>query len=142
MQKFIDMLSPNLEYISHEELENKIVFTVKSKDFEPICPFCGEKSSKKHNKYKKSFDDLPLNNKRVIIQLINQTYVCENDKCTHKSFAEKFDFIDAKSKKTKRLVQHILDVSVNMSSISCSKLLKTSGIKVSKSTICAFLKKR
>ena len=63
---------------------------------------------------------------------------CDNDKCNHKTFSETYDFVDRKSEKTKRLINYILEVSTNMSSISAQKLLRKNGIKISKSTICTF----
>lgn len=49
---------------------------------------------------------------------------CDNDKCDHKTFSETYDFVDRRAKKTKRLINYILDVSVNMSSISAQKNIK------------------
>ncbi len=42
---------------------------------------------------------LPIQNKKVIIRLINRKLFCPNLSCNHKTFAERFDFIDFKSKK-------------------------------------------
>lgn len=53
-----------------------------------------------------------------------------------------YDFVERKSKKTKRLKEYILDISVNMSSISAQNLLRKNGVDIGKSTICTFLKKR
>ncbi len=63
MQDYINMLSSNLRYISKEENDKGIKFFVESTINSPICPYCGIPSNRCHSKYKKSFDDLPLNNK-------------------------------------------------------------------------------
>ena len=66
---------------------------------------------------------------------------CNNPKCNHKTFAEKFEFIEPKGKKTNRLENEIISLSLNMSSITASKYLKRSIANVGKSTICNLLKK-
>ena len=45
---------------------------------------------------------------------------CNNPKCTHTTFAERFDFISNKGKKTKRLEDEIIRLSLNCSSITAS----------------------
>ena len=142
MQDYIDMLSNNLKYISKTVDGNSITFLVESKVINSTCPYCGEVSTRCHSKYKKSFDDLPLNNKKVTIEIYNRKMFCDNDKCDHKTFCETYDFVDRRAKKTKRLINYILDVSTNMSSIAAQKILRKNGIKICKSTICTFLKKR
>ena len=86
--------------------------------------------------------DIPLNNKKVLIRINNRKMFCDNEACSHKTFAEVYDFVERKSKKNKRLKEYILDVSVNMSSISAQNLLRKNGVDIGKSTICTFLKKR
>ncbi len=142
MQEYINMLSSNLQLISVEDENNHITFTVKSSISNPTCPHCGMSSNKCHSKYFKSFDDLPLNGKRVTINILNRKMFCLNPNCNHKTFSENFDFVEKRAKKTIRLKNHIVDISVNMSSISAQNLLRKSGIKIGKSTICTFLKKR
>lgn len=142
MQDYINMLSHNLKYISKNEDNNSIIFLVESTVKSPICPYCGTPSSRCHSKYKKSFDDLPLNNKKVTVEIYNRKMFCDNKYCNHKTFSETYDFVDRRAKKTKRLVKYILDISINMSSISAQNTLRKNGIKIGKSTICTFLKKR
>lgn len=142
MQKYINMLADNLLLLNTENIDDSIIFTIKSTLEEPACPYCGKKSSRCHSLYSKTFDDLPLNNKRVVLKVINRKMFCDNPNCKHKTFAEIFDFIERKSKKTKRLKEYILDVSSTTSSILAQNLLRKSGIKIGKSTICTFLKKR
>ena len=42
MQEFINMLSPNLEFISMYSNDDCIIFQVQSKIKDPICPYCGK----------------------------------------------------------------------------------------------------
>lgn len=68
-------------------------------------------------------------------------YFCDNKDCSHGTFAERFDFITPKSRKTKRLIEKILKLSTIVSSVSAAQILKSDMTIVSKSTICNLLKK-
>lgn len=49
-----------------------------------------------------------------------------NPECNHKIFADKFEFIVPRSKKTKHLENEIINLALNVSSITASKYLKQS----------------
>jgi transposase len=123
-------------------LTDTIFIRVQSIRKQVICPFCGQPSSKTHSRYDKSFQDLPMQNKKVIIILSNRKMFCLNPDCNHTTFAETFDFLPAKAKKTKRLEDKIINIAMNVSSLTASAILKTNVAKVGKSTICNLLKKR
>lgn len=56
----------------------------------------------------------------------------DNPNCNHKTFDETYNFIGRSLKKTKRLIQHIIDTSNNMSSISVQNTLRKSSVNVGK----------
>lgn len=87
------------------------------------CPNCGTITNKVHSRYPKSFQDLPIQGKKVIILLKNRNMFCVNKNCPRYTFSETFGFIDAKVKKTKRLIDEIVHVSLTQSSI-CNYLKK------------------
>ena len=66
-------------------------------------PDCGVESNKVHSRYKKSFQDLPIQGKKVIIIIKNRNMFCINQDCKRYTFSEKFSFIDSKAKKTIRI---------------------------------------
>ncbi|WP_196795801.1 transposase family protein [Thermoanaerobacterium thermosaccharolyticum] len=106
------------------------------------CSFCGQTSTKVHSHYKRSFQDLPIQGKKVIVILNNRKMFCTNLDCPHTTFAESYEFLPFKGKKTKRLEEEIINISLNVSSITASSLLNKNIAKVCKSTICNLLKKR
>jgi len=142
MDEFIKLLDKNLEYVSHEFIEDTIYINVISNRDEVTCPFCGKPSAKVHSHYKRSFQDLPIQGKKVVIVLNNRKMFCNNPECKNTTFAETFSFLSHKGKKTKRLENEIINISVNVSSIAAAELLKNSVANVGKSTICNLLKKR
>jgi len=142
MDEIIKLLNENLDYLSHEIKDDCYYIKVASNRKETRCPFCGAVSEKTHSTYERTFQDLPIQGKKVIIVLDNRKIFCNNPECSHKTFAERFDFLSNKAKKTQRLEDEIVRVSLNCSSIAASELLKKNVVDVGKSTICSLLKKR
>lgn len=120
MDEIIKLLDANLDYVFHEIIDDIYYITVISNRVNVTCPFCGRTSSKAHSAYERSFSDLPIQGKKVIIKLINRKIFCTNNNCNHKTFAERFKFINNKSKKTTRLEEEIIKLSLNCSSIAAS----------------------
>lgn len=82
-----------------------------------------------------------MHNKQTIILLNARKMFCDNPECSHKTFSERFDFVNPKGKKTKRLIEKILITSSKLSSVNASTLLKTDSIKACKRSIWDLLKK-
>lgn len=127
MDEFIKLLDPSLDYISHEIKGDTIIIRVVSNQDDAACPYCGCASSKKHSIYERSFQDLPIMGMKSRIILNNRKMFCTNPDCSHTTFAETFSFIKPKTPKSNRLLEKIVDVSLNVSSLNASNLLK-SGI--------------
>lgn len=142
MDEIIKLLDENLEYISHKTIGDMIFINVVSNREEVICPYCGKPSSKVHSHYERSFQDLPIQGKKVIVILSNRKMLCYNPECNHTTFAESFNFLKFKAKKTKRLENEIINISMNVSSLTATNILRNSVATVGKSTICNLLKKR
>ena len=64
---------------------------------------------------------------------------CLNPECNHTTFAEPFDFIKTKAKKSNRILDKIIDISLSVSSVNASDTLKNGIVDVGKSTICNLL---
>lgn len=141
MNEFVKSLDPALNYLTYEVHEHNIIITIESSQHEIVCPYCGKTSSRIHSIYQRKFQDLPLQDKQVTIILNNKKYFCDNQDCNHRTFAERFDFITPKSRKTNRLIGKILRLSTMVSSVSAAQILKSDMTIVSKSTICNLLKK-
>lgn len=142
MDEFIKMLDENLDYLEHEIVGDTVIIYVISNRNEATCPYCGAISNKEHSTYERSFQDLPVMGKKCTLIINNRKMFCPNPDCGHTTFAEKFDFLFPKGKKTKRLLDKIIDVSLNTSSITASNILKDGIVDVGKSSICNLLKKR
>lgn len=141
MEQFITNLDKNYQLDRYNVKDNVVVFEISSKLDLLRCPYCGYLSSKVHSSYQREIQDLPMQCKEVVLLVKTRKMFCLNPDCVHKTFAEKHSFTDTKAKKTNRLIKNIIYTSTQLSSINASKILKSSSINVSKSSICALLKK-
>jgi len=141
MKELVELLDVGLSYTGHELSGDHFTIFARSSRDEAICPYCGKASSRVHSTYVRSFQDLPIQGKKTYISVTNRKFFCDNQACTHKTFAESFRCIGHKAKKSDRLLDEILRVSVEVSSVNASKMLKNGVVDVSKSTICDLLKK-
>jgi transposase len=141
MENIISLPDKSLKQTLVENKKNSIIIHAESIRSTGRCPYCGKLSKRVHSHYKRVLYDLPIQGKKTIIILNNRKYFCENEKCNHKTFAEKFTFYKPKATKTNRLLDEIVEVSLMQSSISASNYLKKNVVAVGKSTICNLLKK-
>jgi transposase len=141
MRDIIKNLDPKLRYISHSKDDDMIKITVESAKASARCPYCGKRSNKLHSHYTRTLQDLPIADKKVRIILVNRKMYCYNKGCSHKTFAETFEFYESNATKTKRLQKEILRVALTQSSLSAARYLQSSVANVGKSTICEALKK-
>lgn len=141
MDEFIKHLDKNLRYEKDEVVEDTYFIYVSSTRRKLVCPHCGQPSTRVHSTYTRSFQDLPIQDKKVIIVIKNRKMFCDNPDCKNTTFAESYSFLPPKGKKSKRLIDKIIDVSLNVSSVTASEILKNGVANVGKSTICNMLKK-
>jgi transposase len=141
METFIKGLDKDLRYEKDEIVGDTYYLYVASKRKKAECPYCGQLSSRVHSVYIRSFQDLPIQDKKVIIVMQNRKMFCDNPACKKRTFAETFSFLRPKGKKSKRLIEKILEVSLNVSSVTAAALLSNGIASVGKCTICNMLKK-
>ena len=141
MDELVKLLDTSLKYISHEIVDSTMYIRVESILSEVPCPFCGQMTSKVHSRYERSFQDLPIQGKEVIFILENRKMFCRNPECKYTTFAERFKFLSEKSKKTKRLEQYIVHLSLNMSTVAAAELLSRTSVKAGRSTVSNLIKK-
>lgn len=68
-------------------------------------------------------------------------FFCRNDNCNHKTFGERFDFINPKAVRTNRLNEHINNMGLRDNSMDAVRNLKDAGINVSSNTVLRIVKK-
>jgi len=141
MDELIKLLNPGYELIQSNIKEKLIVLNIKSTEEVMTCPYCGAKSARVHSTYQREIQDLPIQDRQVVLLVNTRKMFCDNLECDHKTFTEVHPFVACKGKKTERLIKNILWTSAQLSSMNASKLLKSDHITVGKSSICNLLKK-
>lgn len=141
MDEFIKSLNRDYELVQYHIKDNAVIFYIQSSKKELECPFCGSKTKGVHSVYQREIQDLPIQDKQVILLVNTRKMFCNNPDCQHKTFAERHPFAAPKAKKTDRLVKNIIHTSTQLSSLNASKLLKSENITVCKSSIGSLLKK-
>jgi len=141
VDEFIELLDENLKYVNHEMFDDRIYITVISTREGVNCPYCKEPSSKVHSHYERIFQDLPMQNKKVTVILRNRKMFCNNPDCHHTTFAETFECLPFKATRTKRLDDEIINISMNVSSLTAAAFLKSNVANIGKSTVCNLIKK-
>ena len=132
-------LDPALRYTTHEIQEDIIRIYVVSVRDEVACPCCGTPSDKRHSTYRRAFQDLPVMGLKTEIVIENRIMFCTNPSCSKKTFAEGFNGLDPYARKTKRLWDKIIDVSLDTSSVSAAATLGDGIADITRRTICGLL---
>jgi transposase len=141
MEELLTLPDKHLREVAVTTQKGVIAIEVESTRSGTKCPYCGRRSEKVHSHYQRILNDLPIQGKKVKLILNNRKFFCENQKCSHKTFAEPFDFYRAKATKTDRLQNMILEIAISQSSMAASAYLQKHVVQVGKSTICNLLKK-
>lgn len=135
MKKIIETLSKNIDYISDDVYDDKIIINVISNVKNVKCPYCGEASSSINTRYYREIQDLPYKGKPVFIKIRHRIYDCLNENCEQTRFGEPYDFVGSKESKTNRLIDYIIKESEGLTLRQAEKKLRDEGIKVSRMTI-------
>ena len=141
MKKFISDLNKHYRLDNFRIKDNVVIFEISSTLERVECPYCGQASSRIHSYYQREIQDLPMQNKKVVLLVKTRKIFCMNNACNKRTFAEKHPFTNANGKITNRLEKNIIYASTQLSSVGASKTLKSSGINICKSSICLLLKK-
>jgi transposase len=141
MKDMIKLLDKTLKYENHEIIDSESHIWVKSRQKVLPCPYCGEKSKKVHSSYRRTIQDLPISGKKVYLKILCRKMFCRTAACSRKTFAEKFEFVFAKGKKSLRLEKEIINIAMHSSSTEASRMLNRSTVKISSGTVRNLLKK-
>ena len=142
MEDIGSLIDPNLKCTEMQIKDEIILLHVEARSKSAICPFCQHVSHRVQSWYIKKVQDLPIQGKKVLLLIKRRKLFCDNPECSHRTFAERFDFVEPKRIRSKRLDDEILNLCKNMSANSAAKLLRNHIALVGKSTLCNMLKKR
>ena len=134
-------LDEKLGLIDINIIDDTIYITCTKEIYEATCPFCNEKSNSIHSTYTRIIKDLPVQEYQVKLKLLVHKYFCNNPNCKHKTFAERFSFVEKSAVRTNRLTEYIKNIAVRNSSMDTVRDLKDNSIITSVNTVLRILKK-
>lgn len=104
---------PNLkvEKVEYSEKELNIYCKIEKETAE-LCPSCQTEVFNKREKYRREVHDLGISGRKVILHLLVHQYDCD---CCHRTFSEKFDFVEPNKSYTKRQAKWVFEMSAQQS---------------------------
>lgn len=116
-----------------------LLITLKSNRTSSTCPACSKKSSRKHSRYTRKVQDLPIGEKSVELLILSRRWFCDNLDCDVKIFTERFDWLSSNCRRTKRTEEVLRKMAFSTSCLSAEKLAKSTHIPVSHDTLLALI---
>lgn len=142
IEELIKDLDKNLTTIESKRIENTIYISYEMNTNQSECPYCGEFSNSIHSHYVRTLSDLSIQNKEVKLLLVSRNFFFSNQDCKHKTFGERYNFVEPKAVKTNRLTEHINNIGLRDNSMDEVRTLKDAGIKVFSNTVLRIVKKK
>lgn len=137
----INDLDKNLSVTETKKIGKTIYITCKMDTKECKCPYCNEVATCIHSNYIRTLSDLPIQNNEVKLLLVTRKFFCSNPNCDHKTFGERFAFVEPKAVRTNRLNERINKIGLRDNSMDAVRNLKDEGIRVSSNTVLRIVKK-
>ena len=86
MDEFIKSLNQDYELVQYHIKNKEVVFHIRSSKKELVCPFCGSKSIYVHSAYQREIQDLPIQDKQVILLVDARKLFCYYPDCPPEHF--------------------------------------------------------
>lgn len=105
------------------------------------CPCCGEETGRHTTYFTRTIQDLPIIEKALYLNIRLKKFSCSNDMCSKKIFCESIDeLVSYKGRRTNRLNDMMVGLTMANSAEGASKLLKYKNISVSGDTLLRLVK--
>lgn len=129
-----------LENIVCEKGQTRYYFSSRSEQAE--CPCCHTISICANKDYKnRVIQDLSSDETAVLFDINAKRYRCENINCDQDLFVERFyDLVAEKGRKTKRFINHCVNLSLVCGSLGAERVIRSEGGIVSDDSIIRYLK--
>ncbi|WP_110944789.1 transposase family protein [Streptomyces niger] len=138
---------PQLEELLFSSLENALVESVEVTDLvvrvealstarQVTCPDCGCLAGRIHGSYLRSPHDLPTTGKSVVVALRVRRFVCTEDSCPCKTFAEQAPGLTRRfGRRTERLRSTLVSVGLALAGRAGARMTYAFGAPVSRNTL-------
>lgn len=84
----MELLDSNLVSTECKIKGSQIIIAVQSGRENVNCPYCGCLSTRVHSTYVREIQDIPFQDKQMILLLMARKMFCDNTECTFKTFSK------------------------------------------------------
>ena len=141
MKKIIKNLDKKLKISDYKYENDTSIINIEGTNKIATCPHWGKKSHYVHSKYTRPIKDLPIQDYKVILNITTKIFFCKNKNCKTNTFSEKFEFIEKRSRITKRLNERIIETAKGTSVRASKKIINNTLADISEDTILRLIKK-
>ena len=131
------MWGPDYYPYDYQTKADEIVIRLKSRPHPCPCPHCGQTSDVRASTYERLIQDIPARGKTTYLSVRAYKYRCMNPNCKAVSFNEILPFAHSIQRRTDRLNELILAVSLYLSAEGASQVLRMLGVRISNDAIQA-----
>lgn len=128
-----------LQILHQQEEEKTFSFIMEVTTKQAPCPRCGFKSTRKHSRYTRKLQDVPMDDKEVAVLLCSNKWFCEEADCPTSIFTERFSWLDSYRRKTNRLEEKLTSLAFSMSCLQAEKVCTTLKTPISHDALLALI---
>jgi transposase len=106
------------------------------------CPLCHTASNRVHSYYQRKVRDLPINGKKVELQICCRKFFCQQEGCPRKIFAQQCKrCLKPYARRLERATEQALSIGLSMGGRPGARICSLTGLSLSTSTILRVLKR-
>jgi len=128
-------IDEKVHVLYQEQTDDELFFIIKVDSSSAVCPSCHKSSFRKHSRYYRHVDDLPISNRYVHFQILLHKWFCDEPDCPAKVFTERLPWIQPYKRKTSRLETVIEKIAFSTNCLTAEKVCQALHIPVSHDTL-------
>ncbi|ABS23593.1 transposase family protein [Bacillus cytotoxicus] len=121
---------PFLELIDVSTKDRHLRFIVKSNRISANCPSCHSISSRRHSRYTRLIQDLPITDQTVILLILHKWF-CNNSCCSIKVFTEQYEWVAPNGRRTLRAEKVLRKIAFSTSCLTGEKVARAIYLPIS-----------
>jgi hypothetical protein len=137
--QWLDGLLPHLAGVVVQQIErtgSDVLVWAHARAEDGICPSCGGRFRRVHNRYHRGLADSPVAGQPVVLRLQVRRFFCDNHDCPVRTFAEQFGGLTVKHARRTSLCRRALEhIGLALAGRAGSRLAGRLGFVVGRSTL-------
>jgi transposase len=105
------------------------------------CPICGHTATRRHSRYARHVQDLPIMERAVTVLVVLNKWHCDERSCPRRVFSDRLDWLPASARYTLRLEKLIRQIAFSHSCLAAERLCREMHIPISHDALLVRIKK-